>query len=347
MAGILSQDEVDALLQAVEDGDVQISENQRQNQGDGALEVNEYSFRRPNLLTRDQQRMFSMLHDHFAAEAQSRLSLTLRSSSEVKLVASDQLQYSEFIMSLPDVTHLIVMPVETYSGYMVFEVGLPFIYTIIDVILGGDGIPPLEHRSLTDVESAIAKPILDQMVADLAVCLGHVTECKFGEGRSESSPQYVNAMPSDTPSMVMTFEAKVGKSSGVINVCYPIPMVERMLANAHGQAATATSFFSEPTAVDGSTTPAEEAIANVPLSLHAALGTARLRISDLLSLEVGDVLMTDATINSLLQLSAGGIAIYRARAGKRRRRLATKITGFIRPAAPDGKHPPAQGATHV
>jgi len=331
MAGILSQDEVDALLQAVETGAVALNDGTGRNGGtDQELEIADYSFRRPNLLTRDQLRLFSTIHDHFGTEAQSRLSLTLRASSDVKLVASDQLQYSEFIMSLPDVTHLSVLRMESPSGHLVFEVSLSFIFTIVDVILGGDGAAPVEHRQLTDVESAIARPIVDELIADLERSLGHVCNCKLTAGQMESSPQYVHAAPGDTPSMVMTFEAKVGSGSGVINLCYPIPLVERMLANAHRTPADQSLFTDDAPKVHDEQA-SRNAVLGVPVQMHVQLATAWLTIGELSSLRVGDVLVTDTPITSLNRVYVAGVPMFVGRPGRRKHHLALRITGTCRP----------------
>ncbi len=327
MAGILSQDEVDALLQAVEDGDVELGAGQAMGGTVGDFEVTEYSFRRPNLLTRDQLRLFNTLHDHFTGEAQSRLSLSLRTTSEMRLVASDQLQYGEFILSLPDVTHLLVLSLDPGPGYIILEVGLPFIFTIVDVILGGTGTTPMEHRGLTDMESAIAEPILDELVTELERCLAHITECKLTRQRVESSPQYVQAVPADTASMVMTFEVRVGEGAGVINVCYPIPVVERLLVNVHGRGGEGDLFREEVDTKQQGDRP-HIGIDDIPVTLTAILGGARITVRDLVNLRQGDVLVIDSPITALTRVDAEGVPQFFGRPGNRHGKLVVKVTGY-------------------
>ena len=64
MPNILSQDEVDALLNAVESGDLAATEEEEESIE--SRSVVEYNFRRPNLLTKDNLRGFNTLHENFA-----------------------------------------------------------------------------------------------------------------------------------------------------------------------------------------------------------------------------------------------------------------------------------------
>ena len=106
MVDILSQDEVDALLTAVGDGDIPVEESEEE-ETTGKI-VSRYDFRRPDIVSKDQMRTLQMLHKAFCRYLTTTLSTYLRTVIEVNLVAVDQLTYGEFNMSLSNPTYISI-----------------------------------------------------------------------------------------------------------------------------------------------------------------------------------------------------------------------------------------------
>ena len=147
---ILSQEEVDALMGAVERGEL-IQQDEDSASSELESQVLEYNFRRPNLITKDELRMLNTLHENFTRELQSSLSLLMRANCDIKLVSTDQHQYHEFIISLSDVTHVVLLSLKPLPGLVVMEVNLSLIFGIVDLLLGGQGDIETEARKLSEV----------------------------------------------------------------------------------------------------------------------------------------------------------------------------------------------------
>ena len=92
MADILSQEEIDALLDVVDD------------EGDDALEFEEeevfhqkqitlYDFKRPNRVSKEQLRAFRGIHDKMARSLSSQISAIMRSIVEIQ-IADDFAQHA-------------------------------------------------------------------------------------------------------------------------------------------------------------------------------------------------------------------------------------------------------------
>ena len=86
MADILSQEEIDALLDVVEDdgddvfeGDTDSDSNTSQRQ------VTLYDFKRPNRVSKEQLRAFRGIHDKMARSLASQISSIMRSIVEIQL----------------------------------------------------------------------------------------------------------------------------------------------------------------------------------------------------------------------------------------------------------------------
>jgi len=100
MAKILSQNEIDALLNQVTPGDEGQSFDDLAKDTDASHKAVTYDFKHPNRVSKDQMRTLESLHSNFAGHYGSALSGITRSVVDIDLLSVDQITYSEFIMSL-------------------------------------------------------------------------------------------------------------------------------------------------------------------------------------------------------------------------------------------------------
>ncbi len=327
MANILSQEEVDALLNAVDDG-VLDAPVEDETDSEDAQTVVEYNFRRPSLLTKEQLRGFNNLHENFARDVQGMLSLRLRTNIEFKLVSTDQQLYNEFVLSLSNITHLILFPVEPLPGMAVLEINLSLVFGIVDLLLGGKGDVETETRKLTEVEIAIIEPLVENIIRQLEVSWNYVLPVKIKQDHYESNPEYVLAAPSDAPVVVLTFDAKVGLANGIINLCYPLPMVQSLLLKMQRSSGQFDNYYGKADNHDAQK-HVLSALMDVPLFTSTSLGNANILARDLISLSPGDIIVLDNKINSPLCLNVGDRPFFQGRPGKVNRNVAVKINKRI------------------
>ena len=118
MTEILSQDEIDALLNAISSGEV----NEEEYSAVGEQKkVKIYDFKRPDKFSKDQIRTLQMMHETFARLATTGLSAQLRALVGVHVASVDQLTYEEFIRSIPNPTTLAVINMDPLKGSAILE----------------------------------------------------------------------------------------------------------------------------------------------------------------------------------------------------------------------------------
>src|SRR6188768_3297829 len=154
MSDILSQEEVDALLNAVSTGSlVPETGSDKSSPMDGGVATEEakeksvilYDFRRPDRVSKDQMRTLQNLHDGYARLLSTTLSSYLRTLVEIDIVSVDQLTYSEFMMSISNPSCIYVFQMEPLEGAAIFEVNPSLVFFIVDRLFGGQG-KPSEHN---------------------------------------------------------------------------------------------------------------------------------------------------------------------------------------------------------
>jgi flagellar motor switch protein FliM len=247
---ILTQDEVDALLNAVDQGELFTEDDAGAAHTPEGHTVSNYSFRRPHLITREQLRGVTNLHDDFAREFQSSLSISLQTAVDIRRVSAEQQQYNEFVFSLSDVTHITLFSMDPLPGKGVLELNLSLVFGIVDLFLGGEGDVESAIRKPTEVELAIIEPVVGRLFACLAEAIGLVLPVDIQPERVESSPEYVQAAPLDAPVVVLAFDVRIGLANGIINLCYPVPMVQSLLRELQGRTGQLDNYYGKVRPVD-------------------------------------------------------------------------------------------------
>ena len=118
MPEILSQEEIDALLEVVDDEASGFSRTKAERD---ERNIVVYDFKRPNRVSKEQLRSIKGIHDKLARNLASQISSMMRSIVEIKLHSVDQMTYGEFLMSLPSPTSFNVFSMKPLDGNCVLH----------------------------------------------------------------------------------------------------------------------------------------------------------------------------------------------------------------------------------
>ena len=191
MADILSQEEIDALLQVVDDDGNGHSANIPEHTEE-PKQVVIYDFKRPNRVSKEQLRAVKGIHDKLARNLASQISSIMRSIVEIRLHSVDQMTYGEFLMSLPSPTSFNVFSIKPLDGNCVLEINPSIAFPMIDRLLGGNGDGfDSSSRELTDIEVNLLDAILRIIMQRLKESWSMITDMYPNVEVKESSPNVV------------------------------------------------------------------------------------------------------------------------------------------------------------
>ncbi|MFH0878848.1 MAG: flagellar motor switch protein FliM [Lentisphaerota bacterium] len=322
----LSQEEVDALLQAMKTGEVKVEEEQPK-VGVDEVKVVEYNFRKPRLVSGDQLRGFQVLHDVFVKSLQTALFVSLKTSLEIKLVAIDQFTYGEFVLSLLKPTYIAVLSTTPNCGDVAVEMNLPIVMAMIDILLGGDGTSPQEPRELTAIELSISSDIMEVVTQELTNAWASITDMKFAAQSYESNPEYVQMATSEALVMSVTLDMRLGEISGVLNICYPFLMLQPMLDKISSRVGAKRDVGGSKT--ERSHDEILTSMNAVPLDVHAVLGRSSVLASQVANLKPGDIIRLDRRIDKPVEILVGNRLCFQGQAGQSNGKAAVKLTANI------------------
>lgn len=159
MADILSQEEVDALLTAVSEGDFPVETPEKPPVP--RVHIAKYDFKRPERISKEQFRGFQTLSELFARDLSTSMGGSLRAVARVSVVSVDQITYDEYVLSISNPTSYNVIRLPPLEGNLILEFSPSLIFPIIDRMLGGRGSATSEARELTEIEQTLAIKIID------------------------------------------------------------------------------------------------------------------------------------------------------------------------------------------
>jgi len=152
VAEVLSQSEIDALLNALQSGEID-AESIKQEESEKKVRV--YDFRRPNKFSKDQLNTIEVIIENYCRLLTTFLSGQLRARVQCKVASVEQLTYDEFVRSIPNPTILNIFGLKPFEGKAILEINPHIVFYIIDRLFGGPGTSNIKGRPLTEIEQNI------------------------------------------------------------------------------------------------------------------------------------------------------------------------------------------------
>jgi flagellar motor switch protein FliM len=336
---ILSQDEIDALLASVgasvgggpsspssssSSSPVSIPSSQQEKPKE-ERKVSLYDFRRPDRVSKDQMRVLQNLHEGFSRVLSTTLTSYLRTLVEVELVSVDQLTYSEFVMSVTNPSCIYVFQMEPLSGSAIFELNPTLVFFMIDRLFGGPGKAMQYNRELTDIERSVMNKIVERLLMDLKEAWEYLGIFHPKIESYENNPQFVQIAPASETVILISFELRSRHTSGLMSMCLPYMFLEPVMSNL-----TAENWISSSKANPvESRKVVEREMASTPIEVKATVGKVVVKLSQMLRLQEGDVIVLEKPADSDLVLKVGGKPTFLCRQGQVRNRKCVQITGVI------------------
>ena len=330
MNEVLSQAEIDNLLNALQSGelkaeDIKQAEVPRSEIGESEIRYRDYDFRRPNKFSEDHLRTLQMLHEGYARLLSSFLSSNLRSNIVVRVTTVDQFTFEDFVSSVPSPTLLTVFSLPPLDGLAVLETNPMFLFPIIDLLFGGSGAMSDRVRVLTEIELSVMKKLIPKLLDQLVIAWKDFSEVTAELQNIETNPRLVQVINPGEMIALLTFTTVIGGTSrGLVNLCLPHLLLESVLSklSVHYQSARNDVVRED----DLLRLEHWLGLAEVPLT--AITGETEITVRDFLQLQEGDVLTLDRRIDEDMDFYIEGKLKYKVQPGTRGRFMAVQVTSL-------------------
>ena len=324
MTEVLSQDEIDQLLTAINSGD---TEPQDFRPTTDTRKIKIYDFKRPDKFSKEQIRTVSIMHETFARLTTTSLSAQLRSMVHVHVASVDQLTYEEFIRSIPTPTTLAIVNMDPLKGNAILEIDPSITFSIIDRLFGGKGDGSKSQHELTDIEQSVMEGIIVRILGNMREAWATVIDLRPRLGQIDTNPQFAQIVPPTEMVVLVTLETRIGDVEGMMNFCVPYITIEPIIGKLSAQ-----FWYSSVrrNASPENLNVLKEKLASVDVNVVAEVGKINIPVRDVLSLQRGDVIrLFNTRVDEPYSLNIGSKPKFLCRPGMIGKKLAVQITKKI------------------
>ena len=284
MKKVLSQQEIDSLINAISSGEVAAEELEKEEE---QQRVKNYDFRRPNKLSKDHISAIKSIYDNYARIVSNILSNQIRETVELKVASIEQVSYGEFNRSIPNPTLMAIFRMEPMPGSMIVETHPQFGFQMVDLLCGGTLHRNVELREFTEIEINILRDVLASIIEVNRSAWEDFMPVEPVLDGLETNPKLNQTLSYGEPVVLVTFKTLVGEESGLMNLCIPYRALDRNLDKLH-----TNHFRAMDKLIHGERhrSDIEATIADSRVALSVELGRTVITVEDFMDLRCGDVL---------------------------------------------------------
>jgi flagellar motor switch protein FliM len=317
---LLSQDELDALLQNV-------NENGMHEDPPAAVdEARDYDLASRDRIVRGRLPTLEMINERFARHWRIGLFNMLRRSAEIKVKGVEMVKFSEYLHSLHVPSNLNLIRMKPLKGTALLVMEPRLVFSVVDNYFGGDGRFPskIEGREFTLTEVRVIQLLLKQTFHDLAEAWLALMKVEFEYVSSEINPLFANVVGPREYVAVSRFSIELDGGAGEMHVVLPYSMLEpiRDLLDAGLQSDRAERD-------DSWTVQLRQQIEESEVAVSSQLCEVSVSLRQLAGFKVGDIVPIE--LPKRISLCVEGVPVFEGEFGVANGRNAVQISRIIKP----------------
>jgi flagellar motor switch protein FliM len=316
---ILSQDEVDALLQGI------TGESQKLDKEVAPVDgIRDYDLASQERIVRGRMPTMEIINERFARNVRIGLFNFIRKSPEVSIGGIKVQKYSAFLRDIVVPTNFNIVAVRPLRGAGMIVCEPSLVFAVIDSLFGGAGKfhTRIEGRDFSPTEMRIIQRLVDVIITEYKKAWAGIYPLELEYQRSEMQPQFATIATPGEIVVATSFTLEIGDTSGTIHFCVPYatlePIRDVLFSSMQGDS-------NEPDRRWLNLLKTE--IQSAELELVAELATAPATVEQLLSFKPGDFIELDLRPN--IEVKVSGVPILECHYGTSNGRYALKVDQLL------------------
>lgn len=313
MQDLLSQDEIDALLHGVDDGDVETEEGVEPGEASG------YDLTSQDRIVRGRMPTLEMINERFARYTRISLFNLLRRSADVSVGGIQIMKFGEYVHTLYVPTSLNMVKFRPLRGTGLFILDAKLVFKLVDNFFGGDGRHALiEGREFTPTELRVVEMVLESAFVDMYEAWKSIIPIEFELINSEVNPSMANVVSPSEVVVVSTFHVELDGGGGDLHITVPYSMIEPI------RDVLDSGMQSDSDETDDRWINAmRKDILDVNIGLECTVAESELSLRDILDLKAGDVVPVE--IPESLVVTGNGVPLFHTKLGQTQGNLAFEV----------------------
>ena len=321
---ILSQDEVDALLQGI------TGESQKLDEAPADTgEIRDYNLASQERIVRGRMPTMEIINERFGRNIRTGLFNFIRKSPEIAIGGIKVQKYSAFLREIVVPTNFNIVSVRPLRGSGLIVCDPTLVFAVIDALFGGAGKyhTRIEGRDFSPTEQRIITRLVDVITTCYKKAWHGIYPLELDYQRSEMQPQFANiATPSEIV-VATSFTLEIGDTSGTIHFCIPYATLEPIRDVLYS---TVQGDSNEPDR--RWVNLMKKQIQAAQVELIAELATAPATVEQLLSFKAGDFIELD--LHQIIQAKVVGVPVFDCHYGTSNGKYALKVDQLLTGSEP-------------
>ena len=330
---VLSQSQIDDLLKSLTPGGGGSDEKEDSAPAKPAKKIKEYDFRSPKRFTKEHLKIISNVGENYSRHISSYLTSLLRLYVSVECVQIEEQRYSEFNNALPDMIMTGVGEMR-FSGsneednLIMLDVARPVAFCIIERLLGGAGDGLDVQREFSEIESSIMEGIFKGMFPQMTDAWSKYMEVDALYRKMETNARLMQDISPDDIVVIMALEVAIKDITGAISICIPAVCMENAIKKVNAQTGRNTRRIQSA----GDKERRDQVMDYMhqsDLEIKCVIGKTKVNLSDILYLNVGDVIQLGKPTESLVELCVGESCWFKGKMGLHRAKKAVQVSEVL------------------
>lgn len=330
MAEILSQSQIDELLNNLNSGEIDIKEIESQSK---EKKVKEYNFRSPKKITKETIHFLNSIFENYCRMLSSYLTSILRFSCDVTVEQVEESIFHEYNNALDDYVLMGLVNVKYFDNkeidnQILMEVSKPLSFVMIDRLLGGSGEDAGYARDYTEIEMTLLGNFFKQIVPKIGVSCEATVDIKTEFDKIETNSRFIQTINYNDTVVVVVLNATLLESSGKITICIPSNIIDEVFKKADvfskgiKKKATDQNIENQKGVILSS-------LKESKLTVTGVLGYAQATLSDVLNMQTGDLIILDKYANGNVDVNVDGEKWFEGKWGIKKNKGVIKINKII------------------
>lgn len=308
MSKVLSQEEVDALLQGMSGGEIET-----ESVGESVPSGHDlYDFASQTRVIKTKMPTLDALNDQFARNFRVTLTTILRRLVDINVQPLEVMKFNDFAKGLPVPTSLHIFKMEPLRGNALFVIDSRLVFHLVECFLGGSGKggSKIEGREFTPIEQKLISRVVHLAYADLEKVWHAAHPVKIQYVRSEINPQFARIVHPNDPLLISRHTVEMDDLSGQISICIPFANIEpiktKLMASFQKEQQESDPYWFQQV---------RDALRKIQVGLRVELGKTTMSGNDVARLTVGDIIRLNKDLGEPLLVDVEGIPKFNAYAG--------------------------------
>jgi flagellar motor switch protein FliM len=324
---ILSNEEIDTLLTMFrsEGGAAEVVAQPRPSPGIVPADervISPIDLLKPNRLGREQLRALERYFESAGKLLSATISDKLRIETRCDCVAVEQVRFAAWLEQLPGPVAIHVLQMDPFKLPVLFTASTSLLYGAVDRILGGSGKVTKVPKDFTAAEYTVAEALVGPCLDRICESLADVVPLKWTCLNRFCNPSMAQILPSQDVVLSIYFQTAGDFLIGDLRLVIPFASLEPFMERVGKDMVTRT----DPGAMRQTVAAT---VRGVPLELAAELGSARIRLRQLLELQAGDVIPLQARLGQPAVVPVQGKPKFTAHVGRIGNRLGIQVADVM------------------